>query len=56
LLTELGAAGWATPVVIYSAQDIGSDLQEQVAAAMTKSKSSLDGLTAAIRRLTRKAA
>lgn len=50
LLPELSRGG--VPVVLYSAQDVEGRLRHQVSAALTKSRSSVDGLVRTVRRLT----
>ena len=50
LLPELSRGG--IPVVLYSAQDVESRIRHQVSAALTKSRSSIDGLVSTVHRLT----
>jgi CheY-like chemotaxis protein len=50
LLPELSRGG--VPVILYSAQDMEGRLRDQVSAALTKSRSSVDGLVSTVRRLT----
>jgi PAS domain S-box-containing protein len=56
LLPELDRGQRAVPVVLYSAQDVDRRIERKVAAALTKSRTSLDGLVATVQRLTTKAA
>lgn len=53
LLADLGDdAGRTVPVIIYSAQETDIDLTDRVEAVLTKSRTSLAGLTRTVRRLT----
>lgn len=56
LLPDIDGGQRGVPVVLYSAQDIDTRIERQVAAALTKSRTSLDGLVATVHRLTRQAA
>lgn len=53
LLADMGDdAGRTVPVIVYSAQEMDASLSDRVEAVLTKSRTSLAGLTRTVRRLT----